>query len=336
MIQSVLHGTADEHADLSDVKSVGIPRGLLYYRYGAMWETFFSELGRDVVISEPSDRGMFEAGDAVSVDECCLASKLYLGHVRSLLGRVDALFVPSVIGMGHRKGFCTKFQALPDLVANSFANRDVRIASCLVDGKGGHSEVRDSFLDLARRFGASPRESKRALKVALSAQEALDRSEQLAQSRILADAEAKPAESRPLRILVMAHPYVAHDPYIGEPVADMLEEMGSCVLFADRVDKERSFKKSLEFSETLPWMVNRELIGALMLLHEHVDGVVIVSAFPCGPDSMTNDAVTRRFRDKPTLLLTVDAQSGTAGMETRIESFIDILRYRGKGGYLHD
>lgn len=322
-------------ADPADVRRIGIPRALLYYRYGALWRAFFEELGRTVIVSEPSDRGVFEAGDAVSVDECCLASKLYLGHVAALIDRTDALFIPSIANLGHLRSFCTKFQALPDLVANSFSERDIRIISCLVEEQETHTMARESYLALARRFGATPRQAKAAWKAALHAQDAADRMAQSTQEHALARAEALPKESRPLRILVMAHPYVAHDPYIGGPVADMLIEMGACVLFADHADKERAFKMSLDFSETLPWIVNRELVGALMLLHDHVDGVVIVSAFPCGPDSMTNDAVTRRFRGKPTLVLTVDAQSGTAGMETRIESFVDILRYQGKGGYLH-
>ena len=83
-------------ADLADVRRIGIPRALLYYRYGALWRAFFEELGRTVIVSEPSDRGVFEAGDAVSVDECCLASKLYLGHVAALIDRTDALFIPSM------------------------------------------------------------------------------------------------------------------------------------------------------------------------------------------------------------------------------------------------
>ena len=36
----------------------------------------------------------------------------------------------------------------------------------------------------------------------------------------------------------------------------------------------------------------------------------------------------------PILNLTIDSQSGTAGVETRIESFVDILRYQQTGGYL--
>lgn len=85
----------------------------------------------------------------------------------------------------------------------------------------------------------------------------------------------------------------------------------------------------------MPWLVSRELIGATMMLHDRIDGIVLVSSFPCGPDSMTNDAILRCVQGKPILNLTIDGQTGAAGLETRIESFVDILRYQKKGGYLH-
>ena len=94
------------------------------------------------------------------------------------------------------------------------------------------------------------------------------------------------------------------------------------------------FEAAADFSDTLPWIVNREIIGAITQLHHRVDGIVLVSAFPCGPDSMTDDAIMRCIQGKPILNLTIDAQSGTAGLETRIESFVDILRYQKKGGYV--
>ena len=120
-------------AEFADVQTVGIPRALLYFRYKTMWRTFFEELGRTVVVSDKSDRSTLEAGAHLSIDECCLASKLYMGHVASLLGKCDAIFAPSIDNLGNFKGFCTKFQALPDLVANTFTTQRPRIISCEVD-----------------------------------------------------------------------------------------------------------------------------------------------------------------------------------------------------------
>lgn len=46
---------------------------------------------------------------------------------------------------------------------------------------------------------------------------------------------------------------------------------------------------------------------------------------------MTNELLLRRLRGIPILTLVLDTQSGMAGIETRLESFLDIIRFQ-KGG----
>lgn len=321
----------------ADVQTVGIPRALLYHRYGALWRAFFESLGRSVMVSRPTDRAVLEAGQAASVDETCLASKVYMGHVRALMDAdpaPDAIFVPSMLSQGMLRMYCTKFQALPDLVANTFADEAPRLLSLRVDDPRGASEE-DAYLDLAARLGATRREAKAAWKAAVHDQREHEEALARAQAELVASRDKLPVSQRPLTILVASHPYVLHDAFVGGPVIDTLRELGVTVLFADETDRSRAYKESLKFSQTMPWAVNREVVGSILLLHEHVDGIVLMSAFPCGPDSMTDDAVSRCIHGKPLLTLTVDAQSGTAGLETRIESFVDILNYQRKGGYLH-
>ncbi len=331
-----MHLDLNQRAPFADVRRVGIPRALLYYRFGIAWRTFFEQLGREVVIDDPSDRGTLEVGDRLSVDECCLASKLYLGHVAALADRCDAVFIPSLVGEARFELFCTKFHALPDLAANAFAvaGRPLRVLSLRVDARSGSTE-RDSYLDLARRLGASLKEGKRAYQASIAAQRAYDEAMAREQERLLKHLGKMPASARPLTILVAAHPYVSHDPFVGGVVEEALRAQGAVVLFADETDRARSLKASYDFSRSMPWIVNRELVGSILTLYEQIDGIVLMSAFPCGPDSMVDDAIDRCVKGKPILTLTVDAQGGTAGVETRVESFVDILSYQKKGGYLH-
>ena len=324
-------------ADLAAVRRVGIPRALLYYRYGRLWRSFFEELGREVVVDAPSDRGTLETGDRLSVDETCLASKLFLGHVAALARQgVDAVFVPSLMGYGRFETFCTKFQALPDLAENAFAvaGESLRVISMRVEEPRGTSEE-DAYLGVAAELGVTRKEGRRAYRAAIAAQRAYDERMAREQERLVKSLAKLPAEERPLTILVAAHPYVSHDPFVGGVVEDALREQGACVLFADETDRARTLKKSYDFSHSIPWIVNRELIGSILMLHEYVDGIVLMSAYPCGPDSMADDAIERCIHGKPILTLTVDAQTGTAGVETRVESFVDILSYQKKGGYLN-
>lgn len=324
-------------APLADVRTIGLPRALMYHRLGTKWRTFFEGLGREVVVSAPSDCGVFERGQALSVDECCLASKLYLGHVDALAGSVDAVFVPSFALPGTFRAYCTKFQALPDLVVNAFAlaGRPVCVLSELICEGGAEKDERESYVRLAARLGVARRDAVRAWRRACRAQAERDERLSRAQAGLVSAAQRLPAPERPLTILVAAHPYVAHDPYVGGVVTDALAANGATVLFADEYDHARALRRSQDFSPSLPWIVNRELVGAILALHDEVDGIVLISAFPCGPDSMTDDAISRCIKGRPLLTLTVDAQSGTAGVETRVESFVDILSYQRKGGYLN-
>ena len=332
-----MHMDRAPRAPYADVKRIGIPRALLYYRYGIAWQAFFEHLGLEVVLDAPSDRLTLETGDHLSVDECCLASKLFLGHVLALVERgVDAVFVPSIMGYGRFETFCTKFQALPDLTVNAFAvaGKRVRVVSVRIDERGDESEEQ-AFIGLGQRFGASRKEAKRAWRAAVAAQRAYDGAMAHEQEALVKSIAKLPEVDRPLTILVAAHPYVSHAPFVGGVVEDALREQGACVLFADETDRARSLKRSYDFSHSIPWMVNRELIGSILALHEVIDGIVLMSAYPCGPDSMCDDAIERCIKGKPILTLTVDAQAGTAGVETRVESFVDILSYQKKGGYLN-
>lgn len=330
--------------DYADIKTVGIPRGLLFYRYGTLWKTFLEDLGRIVIVSDETDKAVEEAGDAASVDECCLASKIYLGHVAGLIGRCDAVFVPCYASGDHRAGFCTKFQSATDLVRNTFRDKKVRVLPLLVENVRDKKKTRLAFMDMAFRMGVAPHDASAAWKHAVQAQ--ADRDARAANTqeeklRLLDEYRRVVArdktgrEEKPLAILLAAHPYISHDKFLSGAIVQSIEEMGATVLYADETDHGKAYKASFDFSETLPWAINRELIGSILMLRDKIDGIVLVSAFPCGPDSMTDDAIMRCIEGVPILNLMIDAQSGTAGVQTRIESFVDILRFQQKGGYIH-
>lgn len=325
------------------IEKIGIPKAFLYFRYGIFWEVFLSGLGFDVVVSEDTTRATLDAGEAISVDETCLASKIFLGHVADLADRCDAVFIPSFECANHRAGFCTKFNGLPDIVFNTFRDREVEVLTLCIEDVTDVRKTRDAYIAFARDMGASKREAALAYKRAKQAHEKAIDSANAAQAETirllrkykgLVARDETGTEEAPLSIMLVAHPYVSHDAFLARDIIEPLEDMNAYVLYADRCDRKKAFKKSFEFSETLPWIINRELIGSLLSSKDDIDGIIAVSSFPCGPDSMFCDALIRYVDDMPILNLIIDGQNGRAGLQTRIESFIDILRYKQKGGYM--
>ncbi|HIQ98258.1 MAG TPA: hypothetical protein IAB23_01070 [Candidatus Scybalocola faecavium] len=306
------------------IKTIGIPRGLMFYRNGRLWKKFFENLGFSCIISEKSNREILDAGMSRAIDETCLPFKMYLGHVLELAGKCDAIFIPRMGGYSDREKMCTRYESLPDLVENIFRDLHLNILSVSYDWYTKTTEER-VFTELGLNLGKTKKAAKKAYNEAKKYQ-----------SRILKERTRRMEgvlETKGTKILLAGHPYVLHDSFIGQELARILKHMGAKVVFTDDLDREAALKRSYHFSKVMPWIINREITGGVMLMRRKVDGIVLVSAYPCGPDALVNDMLVRKVKDIPVLQLTLDAQNGTAGVETRLESFMDIIQYQKAGGY---
>ena len=59
-----------------------------------------------------------------------------------------------------------------------------------------------------------------------------------------------------------------------------------------------------------------------------IDGIIYVSSFSCGTDSITAQLIKNRLPSMPFLMLKIDEQTGAAGFDTRLEAFQFILERR--------
>ena len=305
--------------DNNRMLTVGIPRAMLYYRFGILWERFFQVLGVTTVLSPPGSRGILEAGTRLAPDESCLSLKMFMGHVDALIGRCDLVFIPRYSSYGYTELFCTRYEGLFDQARNIFRTSGQRFVTCNIDAVHGSPESK-AFERFGVELGYSERVSRQAWR---EASEELIR-QQREKERAQRELAAKPG----LKVLLAGHSYILSDPYLGRPVLDCLAAAGAVVLRANAADPEEARKACAAFSPTCRWVVSGEIVGGLLLWKEKADGIILVSAFPCGPDSMTNELLIRRIKDRPVLTLMLDTQSGMAGIETRLESFLDIIRFR--------
>ncbi len=300
--------------------TIGIPRAMLYYRYKTLWETFFSELKLEIKISEETNKKILTNGVNYSIDESCLPSKIYMGHVYSLIGKCDYILIPRVVNYGDRNIVCVKFNALYDIVRNTF--RDVKLLSYNIDIENGFNEKK-GFLAMGKALGKSYFESRMAYKAAKLAQKN-DKHKKIDMQNINLACKDK------LKILIVSHPYNVYDKLIGYPIIQYIDKLGGLPIFADAIDRRKCLSESKDISKSLYWLYNKELIGSIKLLEDKIDGVILLTAFPCGPDSLVNELIIRKTKNIPTINIVLDELQGEAGLQTRIESFIDILNERLK------
>ena len=98
---------------------IGIPRALLYYRYGVLWKNFFETLGCNVVLSPETNREILEIGINNTIDECCLSYKIYIGHVLYLRDICDYILVTRVCDYGRKDKVCTRLNGTYDDIKKS-------------------------------------------------------------------------------------------------------------------------------------------------------------------------------------------------------------------------
>ncbi len=100
-------------------KKIGILRTLYYFYYPEIWETFFSLIGCEPVMSEPTSRKTIEEAGKISEPEHCLPVKMFDAHLADLKDKADMIFVPRMLSSIKEHISCPKLGALPDVAAVS-------------------------------------------------------------------------------------------------------------------------------------------------------------------------------------------------------------------------
>lgn len=303
--------------------TVGIPRGLLFYRYGDLWQEFLLQIGVETVLSEPTTQKTLDTGSAIALDETCLSLKVFFGHVGSLIGCCDYILIPRVSNMGRNREMCPRFESLYDSVRNVFRDSEQIFLTYNVDINEGKSE-KTAFIDLGSSLGCTPIISRKAYAAAKKESEIRMKKNVKKQQKAL-------VEKKGFKVLIAAHSYVIEDPYMGGPITSYLEKRNVTVLKTHLTDREAALNNSRNLSATCKWEMNREIVGSIELNKKRVDGIILLTIFPCGSDAMVNDLLIRKLSEIPILNLVLDGQTGTVGLGTRLESFLDIIQFNKKG-----
>lgn len=324
---------------------VGIPRSLAYYFYLPLWKTFIKELGHEVVESPPTSRAILDQGVKEAVNDACIPIKVYHGHAAHLAERCDFLFCPRLVSVRKHgdfgtETFCPKFLGLPDMVRLALSPLppliDVRI-----DLKQPKTGLQDAADEIGRQLGNGPGQIKRALRCAQAAQQSF--ASLCHKGMLVPDAldavlngSVKPLPTRhrhTLTLAVIGYPYVLYDAYINAGLFKILQQEEVNIVTQDMLADREIDRQAKCLPKSLFWYFsNRAVYGGLHYMeHNRVDGIIHVTAFACGPDSMVDrllEIEAKRRGAIPYLPIAVDEHTGEAGVRTRVEAFLDMLRYQ--------
>lgn len=320
---------------------VGIPRTLSFFTFYPLWKPFFEALGAEVVVSPISNKALLDEGVRETVNDACVPIKLFHGHVSALKDRVDILFIPRLVSIDGKVTLCPKFLGLPDMVRCSISGLPEVIESRL-DLKKGKFELYRFMFRVGQRFtdnklriiGAIWRARynftcyRKLLLHGFTPLEAFP----LLEKGIIPPPKVK---NGAIKLAVLGYPYALYDDYVSVNLLSKLEGQGVSVVTPEMVPERMMKKASKKLPKNLFWYYSNRVVWACIhyLQDKSIDGIIHVTAFGCGPDAMTNKLVELEAKQQgkiPFMSITIDEHTGDAGVDTRVEAFVDLLK-RKKG-----
>ena len=316
---------------------IGIPRAISYYNNYPFYYGFFTSLGIEIILSDKTTTKTINEGTKYVVSDTCLPIKVFTGHVINLINKgCEAIFIPSIQSTGYKINNCSKIRGLPEIIRNVIDKPFTMIEPTLDITE--NINFQDFCTQTANALGITDKqEIKKAInngwkvynsfiemtKSGVSYTEALE-------NAINGKFIKKTVDIvKPLSVAIMAHGYNLFDDRISLNLIKKLEKMDVKVYTSVNVSREDSLKAIDNIGEVQYWANELELTGtaAYYLLKEKVDGIIALSAFGCGPDSLMVDEIAYHCKEAgmPLIHLTIDEHTGEAGFITRLEAFTDML-----------
>ncbi len=306
------------------MRRVGIPRGLYYYKYSTLWESFFRNLGADVIVSDITNKKILTNGSNACVSEACIPVKAYFGHVMELLGKVDYMFMPRFTSVAKKQYICPEVCGVTDMVRNSVKNLPK-----IIDTEINLRESPKNSWNAALYTGEFLTGDRR--KISNAYREAVNEYKIKRRALKFADTEfGVVPEKNKLTIAIIGHSYTVYDTFLNMELVKKLNKYGADVVTLDMLDYLVSKDNCKGLDKQFFWDYGtRAYGGAIQLIKSgRIDGILALTSFGCGVDSFVDELVENKIRKEsniPFMKLVLDEHSAEAGFLTRLEAFIDMI-----------
>jgi predicted CoA-substrate-specific enzyme activase len=308
---------------------VFINRSFLVNTYYPLYSTFFTELGYKIILPDtPSQEGIDRRGAAF-----CYPAELAHGFFYSLFEASDQ---PDFIFLPHFKTvpcssedessqLCPFVQGETFFLQTTFRDQlkklkatGTQILSPLLDLRKGLAAGMDPFVETAAMMGESKKTAVNAFRKAIDIQTACFKEMTETGKKVMADLESDPDRKA---MVIFARSYNGYVEEANMGIPHKLVSRGVQVIPIDflSIEGERAKKH-------MYWGMGQLILKAARVVKKHPQlfGTYITN-FSCGPDSFLVGYFRSIMGKKPSLTLELDSHSADAGIETRIEAYLDIV-----------
>ena len=313
-------------------KTVGIPFALLVHRLFPMVYTYFTELGYNVLLSQPTDEEIIALSQQYAVGETCYPVKLIYGHMAKLAQEdIDYIFLPTVHTMRHESTYvahpfgCVYMQTAAISIAKNLhlEEKGIQVLSPVFDLDMGLPTMGKTMVGMGTMLGhLPPTVMKCMLKGANAMRKYLAAIDRWGEELF---ADISPDE----KVLVLVtRPYGIQDPVLNMQIPQLLLERGYKVITNSHLPGDHDVDLSKDWPN-MYWPFGEHILSSAKLIRNHPNlYMVYLVNHGCGPDTMLSHMVAEEMGDKPYLQIEVDEHFSKVGVITRIEAFLNSLESR--------
>ncbi len=313
-----------------EVRRVGLSRSYFTNTFYPLFSTFFKELGLEVVLADDADL----EGQKKRRSSFCYPGELAHGFFYNLLKKdLDYIFLPKIMGLAvensvstqkEHQSTCVLLQSECYYLKSTFKNdkSQAELLAPVIDFSTGLSASEKVFVNMAGKMGWGQKQAVRAYRIAVDKQVEFQKNVKENGRKILAHLEANPKE---IGIVLFGRSYNAFADEANMGIPKKLASRGVSIIPWDSLSFEHE-----PCDQDMCWAIGQELLKATSLVKKHPQLFgAFVTNFSCGPDSFLVGYFRDIMKTKPSLTLELDSHTADAGINTRIEAFLDIVaRYR--------
>ena len=312
-------------------KTVGVPFALMIHKFFPMANAFFTSLGFNVVLTDPTSEETIRLAQQTAQGETCYPVKLIYGHMQQLIDqKVDYIFLPTIHTMKHEKSRvkhnygCVYMQTAAASIAKALdiESKGITLLSPVFDLDFGQEAMASAMLGLSKILEIPKPFCAKAL---LSGAMAVRRHTAAVEKQ----GKALLATLRPDdKVLVLiTRNYGVSDPILNMGIPELLLERGYKVITLSHLPGH-ALDISDEYDNLYYPFGQHILSGAKLIAHHPNLYAVYLTNHGCGPDTMLSHLFKQEMGDKPYLQIEVDEHFSNVGVITRIEAFLNSLQHR--------
>ncbi len=315
---------------------IGILRVMNMYENYPFWHRFFTELGFEVVLSDPSSKKIFEMGiETIPSEAICYPAKLAHGHMMNLIDKeVKKIFYPAVVyekeeTIAQKNHYnCPVVASYPEVIR---VNMRPLIEKHGIDYISPFLNLESETSLLKGLTESFPEIPKREIKEALKKAEEEDRAFKSWIARRGEEVIARLEKEGKKGIVMAGHPYHI-DPAINHGLPEEIVRLGMGVLTEDSVSH---LVNEQHVGVVNQWTFHSRLYRAADVVkkYQHLE-LLQVTSFGCGLDAITTDAVEEILEEDNQLYtwIKMDEISNLGAARIRLRSLKAAMEERSREG----